>query len=589
MNQTTPFWHIAFPASAQYTTATPVIDPNTNTIYVLTKTAGPSNGDIDSGPTYLHAIDITTGKEKSGSPVQVQATAPGTGDGAYKATSGPYAGRYVVAFDGPATKVPNGGSTFHANDRAGLLLLNGVVYTAFAFNSDANPYHGWILGYQYDGTKFTQKYVFCTTPNGSEATDPNGGDGGIWQAGKGLMADASGNIYCSVGNGTFDANTGGIDYGMCYLKLTPNPNTNTLTVASYYAPYDEAAQSKADQDDGNSGPVGIPGTTSLFAGATKFGAGFLLNSTSLGGFPADAAHETAIQRLNGLSGNDEVGQNPIAFDTGSGGYKYVYLWPSGHNIRQLRYDPSVSNFNPPSPPTNTSSFPGNVYKQTSNQTAGGSLAISSNGVSNPVLWAVGPSDSGSATVHALNATDVSQPEFWNSGMNASRDALSSTGHFQFPTVADGRLFVPTGSQSIAVYGLRWLMTDPGIGHVIGRANSGGWSANTAQDPTGFLQYGPYTRVLDPGSHMASWDLLVDNNTFTGDPGPVLELQVSDLDKGQSLLAVRDVYRHEWTGVFQYQDFAVPFTLPASDVGDRLEFRVYWYRHSYVRERDVMVQ
>ena len=92
-----------------------------------------------------------------------------------------------------------------------------------------------MLGYQYNGNGFTQKYVFCTTPNGSD----DGGDGGIWQAGKGLMADAAGNIYFSVGNGRFDANTGGSDYGMCYMKLTPNPNTNTLTVASYYAPYDE--------------------------------------------------------------------------------------------------------------------------------------------------------------------------------------------------------------------------------------------------------------------------------------------------------------------------------------------------------------
>ncbi len=427
-SQTAPLWHTTFPNAAQFTTATPVIDALTSTLYVLTKTAGPSS-DIDSGATFLHAIDITTGKDRTGSPVQVQASAPGTGAGSVNGT---------VYFDGN-----HGNGTFHANDRAGLLLSNGVVYASFAFNTDAPPYHGWVLGYTFDGAKFTQKYVFCTTPNGD--------DGGIWMAGKGLMADGAGNIYCSVGNGKFDPNTGGSDYGMCYLKLTPNPKTNKLTVASYYAPYDESAQSNSDLDDGNSGPVGIPGTTSLFAGVTKFGAGFLLSSANLGGFPASAAAETAIQRLNGLSGNDNVGQNPIAWDSGT--YKYVYLWPSGQNIEQMRYDPSIGNFNPPGTASHTSSFPASIYKQTSGQTTGGSLVVSSQGTNNAILWAVGGADRSSSVVHAFNAADVSQPELWNSSTNATRDALGGAGHFQFPTVANGKVYVPNNSSGITVYGL----------------------------------------------------------------------------------------------------------------------------------------
>ena len=411
---------VILPNSAQYTTACPVIDPATLTIYLLTKSTD------DSGATYLRAYDITSGAAKGS--IQIQASAPGTGAGSVNGT---------VYFDGN-----HGNGTFHANDRAALLLLNGVVYTSFAFNTDAPPYHGSILGYSFNGASFTQKYVFCTTPDGS--------DGGIWQAGKGLMADAAGNIYCSVGNGTFDANTKGItsgtDYGMCYLKLSPS-----LQVLDWYAPYDEAAQSNADNDLGNSGPVGIPGTMDLFAGATKFGAGFLLNSANMGHFPSSAANETAVQRLNLLSGNDNVGQNPIAWDTGT--YKYVYIWPSGNNIEQFRYDPSVGNFNPPTPATNTSTYPAAIYKQTASQTAGGALAISSRGTSNAILWAVGPHDSSSGALHAFNAADVSQPELWDSGMNASRDALGSVGHFQFPTVANGKVYVPTGSSSIVVYGL----------------------------------------------------------------------------------------------------------------------------------------
>ncbi len=230
-----------------------MIDAASGTLYVLTKT-----DNDDAGATYLHAIDITTGLDKTGSPVQVQAGATGTGDGNVNG---------VVSFDGPASS-----GRFHANDRDGLLLLNGVVYAAFAHNSDSYPYHGWVLGYRYTGSGFAQTAKFCTTPNG--------GDGGIWQAGKGLTADASGYIYCTVGNGTFDADSGGKDYGMCVLKL----RASDLSVADWFAPYDKQTQSDQDLDLGNVGVVEIPGTNRLFTGATKFGSAFLLDSTHLGGF-----------------------------------------------------------------------------------------------------------------------------------------------------------------------------------------------------------------------------------------------------------------------------------------------------------------
>ena len=401
-------WHTLLPNSATYTTATPVIDPATATLYVLTKT-----DNDDTGATFLHAFDIATGLDKPGSPVQVQASAPGTGDGAVNG---------VVSFDGPASS-----GRFHANDRPGLLLLNGVVYAAFAHNSDSFPYHGWILGYQYDGTKFTQTAKFCTTPNG--------GDGGIWMAGKGLTADAAGYIYCSVGNGTFDASpkgiTPGTDYGMCYLKL----RASDLAVVDWFAPYDEQGLSNADLDLGNSGVVGIPGTTRLFGGGTKFGAGFLMDTASLGGFTPNGPDKVVL-RLNGLTGNDSVGQNPVAWDASA--VKYVYLWANGSNLEQFRYDPAAGTFSP-----------AGIYKQTSGLTSGGSLAVTAAGSSGGILWAVGADK----VVRAFDAADVTKAPLWTSAQNATRDALGSVGHFQFPTVVNGKLYVPTGSASITVYGL----------------------------------------------------------------------------------------------------------------------------------------
>ena len=403
-----PLWHTVLPLSATYTTAAPVIDPATSTMYVLTKT-----DNDDTGQTFLRAFDIATGSEKPGSPAQVTASALGTG-------AGSAGGR--VSFDGPAAS-----GRFHANDRPGLLLLNGVVYTAYAHNSDSFPYHGWVLGYRYDGTKFTQTASFCTTPNG--------GDGGIWQAGKGLAADAAGFLYCSVGNGTFDANTKGItpgtDYGMCYLKL----RASDLSVVDWFAPFDEQGLSNSDLDLGNSGVVGIPGTTRLFGGATKFGSGFLLDSANLGRFTANGP-DRALLRLDGLTGNDSVGQNPVAWD--AGGAKYVYLWANGSNVEQFRYDPAAGTFSP-----------AGIYKQSAGLTSGGSLAVSSSGTGGGLLWGVGAD----GVVRAFDATDVSKAPLWTSALNSGRDALGSPGHFQFPTVVGGKVYVPTSGRTIAVYGL----------------------------------------------------------------------------------------------------------------------------------------
>ena len=404
-------WHTVLPLSATYTTAAPVIDQAAGTMYVLTKT-----DNDDTGQTFLHAFDITTGAEKPGGHVQITASAAGTGDGSVKG---------VVSFDGPAT-----GGTFHANDRPALLLLNGVVYTAFAHNSDSFPYHGWIIGYRYDGAQFTQTAVFCTTPNGS--------DGGIWMAGKGLTADDAGYIYCSVGNGTFDVtgSTPGVDYGMCYLKL----RASDLSVVDFFAPFDEQTQSSKDLDLGNSGLVSLPGTTRLFGGATKFGTGFLLDSMNLGHFTANGP-DKALLRLDKLTGNNAVGQNSVAWDAGA--VKYVYLWGNKSNLEQFRYVPG-----PNSPDTTGTFSPANVYKQ-AGLTAGGSLAVTANGSGGGILWAVGSDN----IVRAFDATDVSQPPLWTSALNSGRDGLPQVGHFQFPTVVNGKVYVPTGLRSIVVYGL----------------------------------------------------------------------------------------------------------------------------------------
>src|SRR5271167_56768 len=134
-------------------TGTPVIDPSTNTLYVDAKSS--ENG---NAVHRLHALDITTGAEKFGGPVLVQATVPGTGVG------------------GNGTNI-----TFMAateNQREGLLLDNGYVYLGFGSHCDYPPFHGWILA--YNASTLVQSGAWATTPNGTE--------GGIWNTGCGMAA-----------------------------------------------------------------------------------------------------------------------------------------------------------------------------------------------------------------------------------------------------------------------------------------------------------------------------------------------------------------------------------------------------------------
>jgi uncharacterized repeat protein (TIGR03806 family) len=390
----TPLWSRSLTSAARYTTNTPVIDPAAKIMYFVSKDTN------NEGANWLHAVDLATGSEKAGSPVEIGGSVPGTGDG----TSGG-----LITF--PAT---------HANCRPGLLLVNGIIYLGFSFNSDARPYHGWIISYAYNGTAFTRTGIFCVSPN-KEA-------GGIWQAGKGLVSDGT-SIFCATGNGSFDnALATGSAFGMCFLKLNAS-----LQVEDYFAEASESSDSNADRDLGNCGPVFIPGTQVLFAGGTKYGRGHLVDATNMGHFSSSS--DACLQTISaGLSSS--VGQNPVAWNGGSAG-TFVYVWSSGQGIAQYQYDAATKKFTNGGSPIHVGSA-----------TNGGSLCVTSNGTANGVLWAVG----NDATVHAYNAANVTS-ELWNSNQDSARDALPSVGHFQFPMVADGKLFVPTNAGTLVAYGL----------------------------------------------------------------------------------------------------------------------------------------
>ena len=426
---------------------TPVIDAASGTLYVVSKSMDPSG-------TYfyqrLHAIDVTTGLEKASSPILIQGTYPGTGD---KTTTTTFSARYE-------------------NQRTGLALINGSVYVAWAAHEDVPPpggnYYGWLMGYTYGSSGFTQVSVLNVTPNV--------GYGGIWMGGGAPSVDANGHVYVITGNGGFDATnaSGPInDYGDSLLQLSvaPNPTTPSaaFTVSQYFTPGDQAVDESADHDFGAGGAAVLAnvtsgtGTVGVVVGGGKDGTLYVLNQ--------------APNALGGYSGtNSDAGAWQV-IPTGYHIFSTVAMWNN-----TIYLGPTSFSTASPAPlisyALQTSTTPSRfVQAQTSPATfgfPGPSPAISATGTTNGIVWALDNSQyctkqsagCGPAVLHAYDATSLA--ELWNSSMAAGgADAAGNAVKFTVPSVANGKVYVGTrgnntggvlGSTSVAgeldVYGLQ---------------------------------------------------------------------------------------------------------------------------------------
>ena len=207
-------------------TGTPVINTTTNTLYVSaeTKEYNPQTQTTTFHHT-LHALDITTGLDKV-SPHSIAGSAPGNGSGSING---------FITF-----------SSFLANQRASLLLADGQVIVPFSSHCDIGTYHGWLMS--FNQTSLAPNGVFIDTPNGFE--------GGIWGGGSGPAADSLGSIYTGTGNGWFDANSGGNDYGDTVLRLTWSGSG--FSVADYFSPWDQETLDDNDTDVNSGGVVLLP-------------------------------------------------------------------------------------------------------------------------------------------------------------------------------------------------------------------------------------------------------------------------------------------------------------------------------------------
>ncbi|HVS92533.1 MAG TPA: PQQ-binding-like beta-propeller repeat protein [Mucilaginibacter sp.] len=404
---------------------TPVIDSAAQTMYFVARSTDGTNY-----LQYLHAINITNGSEQAGSPVNITASMPGTGDGAVNG---------VVSFDARRN-----------NQRQGLTLVNGTVYISYSSHCDWNPYHGWILG--YDAKSLQQKIVYNDTPNGE--------NGGLWESGMGMAADDQGNLYVTSGNGTVgqgnqyqSSGNGTIDNGVNPDPTDPtdrgesamklSPSGSTLQLASYFTPTNYLDLNNNDLDYGVMGTLLIPNSNFYLTGC-KDGNMYLVNKDNMGGYSSSG---NLVQQTIPL--NNSMHCQPAYYKGSSG--EYVYVWSENDRLRALSFDRSSNTFSS-----------NQVIASASGPTGGcgATLSVSSSGANSGtgILWAwyASSGDAGGSPspgiLRAFDANDITK-ELWNSNQTAG-DSPGNYSKFCSPTIADGKVYLATFSGKVVVYGLK---------------------------------------------------------------------------------------------------------------------------------------
>jgi hypothetical protein len=382
-------------------TATPVIDTTLGNIYVASRQFNSSTGIYSHT---LHSLNLVTGAENAGSPVSITATVAGTG---YDAVNG------QVTYNQQT-----------ASDRSALLELNGVIYVAFNSYGDADPYHGWIMG--FSASSLVPLAAFNDTPNGQR--------GGIWGA---QLASDGTFVYAATGNGTWDA---GPDWGNSYLKLSP---TNaTLSVADFFTPFNVANLTFFDRDLGSGTPTLLPPFSSspfpnVMIGAGKEGTIYVVNRNNMGHFNSacDCQIVQSVPNAVGVATNSTDLQRN--FSTPPYWNGNVYFSGINDSIKRFRLSASTSKLTtmPSDRSSTTYAFPGS------------NPVVSANGNGSGILWAV---EKGAGVLHAYDANKLGT-ELYNTAQNATRDALGNAIKFAPPLVVNGKVYVGTRTQ-LVVYG-----------------------------------------------------------------------------------------------------------------------------------------
>jgi mono/diheme cytochrome c family protein len=548
-------------------TATPVIDPSTNTMYLIAST-------VENGTYYhkLHALDITTGAERSGSPVVITGTGPGGGFGSV-----------------------NGELSFHAQfqlSRSGLALNNGVLYIAFSSQNDqetiggvTSGVHGWLFSYNASNLQQTASFI----------TSPASGCSDIWMSGDAPAIDNAGNIYVSTGNDDQNAPTL-MDYGNSFLKFTPN-----LVLSDWFTPFNSLALSTADVDVGSGGLLLVPpqagSSTNLLIGGGKEGTIYVTNQDDMGHMNTATGATSDTNIVQEISGVLPVGKNCCVGIYGTPAYYQgkVFIAAAGDYLRSF---PIVNGL------LNTATM------QSANEEIairGATPVISANGDSNGIVWILNgsaytysasgkPVTNGPAVLMAYSTDDLSSPLYRSDRVPA--DAAGYAVKYANPMVANGMVFVggqgngqylagnvasgTTGNGQLTVYGLIPNRTVPIATGTVppSKLSETGFFSNlgTLTPAAGVIEYDVNAPLWSDGSGKGRWLVLPSGGKITFNttqpwtfPVGTQTIKQFDLPLGNGEVThletrVMTLGSNGWTGVtYQW----TPIGAPSSEQTDAL--------------------
>ena len=286
-------------------TSTPTVDPATGIAYFVDQQYLSGT----SGPTafFMHAINPANGAEEPHFPVEIQGSASNDPSESFV--------------------------TDMQNQRAGLLLLGGVLYAAFSSHCDNGPYWGFVVGVSTAGRQTT---MWSDEANTSLPPDSNSG-GGIWQTGTGLVSDGPNQILLAIGNGPnspsgkIPGSTPPANLGESAVRLAVKPN-GSLKATDFFTPTDAANLDANDLDFGTGGPIllppqfGTPKYPHLLVAGGKEGYLYLLNRDNLGGVGnGPGGTDAALAKVATAAGSAPY---PMLFGSaavwpGNGSYIYV--------------------------------------------------------------------------------------------------------------------------------------------------------------------------------------------------------------------------------------------------------------------------
>ena len=431
-----------------------MIDPATNTLYVVVKT----KETISSNAHYVqrvHAISIADGTDRvapyligdttNGNTNNTQIYVYGNGDGH---VTDPYngTGQQVVQFN-----------ALRENERGALNLVNNTLYIEWASHGDNGPYHGWVGAWNVSSLSTTGWQL-----TGVFNTSPNGGLAGIWQGSGRLAFEANGSaFYFETGNGpgghgnpVLDGNGFPVDgdYYEALLKVVADPTTTPthqningwgFKAADYFIPYNQVALDNADSDFGSGAPIllpdsaGIAGHPHLILASGKEGKIYVVDRDNMGKF--NATNDNVLNSVPDGSGHLTPPVQISGSLSTAAYYNGQIYWLSG-------YSGTAQTFTLGSTGTLTAT------SQTAVGSFGylpGSPIISANVTTGGVAWVM---DRNLNEIHAYDASTFAT-ELWNSNQRTGGgDAVGAVVKFAVPTEANGMVYVGTAN-SLVVYGL----------------------------------------------------------------------------------------------------------------------------------------